>query len=233
MVRSFVRASVVPSLLIGHRGDPAHAPENTLVSVRSAIARGARAVEVDVRRSSDGVWVALHDSTLKRTTGRRGRVSRVPWAWLEPLGIPRISEILKLCRREKVQVVLDMKIAGKERDLFRLLKRSGWLHRVTVGAGTLPGLKRWRKLLGNRPLFWVTGFRARISPRRVAQARRLKLTGLLAYRGWVTPASLKQVREAGLKLFVWTIRTPAQLKRFTALGVDGIMSEIWPPPRLI
>ena len=219
-------------LLVGHRGDPAHALENTLSSVRSAVAKGAKAVEVDVRRSCDGVWVALHDPTLKRTTGRPGRVSRTPWAALEPLGIPRISEILDLCRRKKVRLVLDMKVGKGEKDLFRVLRKSGWLHRVIVGAGRIPRLKRWRKLLGNRPLFWVTGYRASITPRRVRQARRLKLTGLLAYRGWVTRASLSRAHEAGLKLYVWTIRTPGELKRFSDLGVDGIMSEIWPPPSI-
>lgn len=226
-----------PLLIVGHRGDPAHAPENTLASVRSAIAKGAKAVEVDVRRSSDGVWIAFHDSTLQRITGHRGNVARVRWRVLRSLDaggdrIPRITEVLNLCGRRGVRVILDVKVRDREKELFRILQRSGWLDRVIVGAGTLPTLKRWRRLLTVTPLFWVTGFRSAITPYRVNQARRLKLTGLLAYRGWVTQAALQRAHRSGLKLYVWTVRTPAQLKRFVALGVDGIMNEIWPLPSI-
>ncbi|MBI3615536.1 MAG: glycerophosphodiester phosphodiesterase [Candidatus Omnitrophica bacterium] len=219
-------------LLIAHRGDPVHAPENTLASFRSAIAKGAKAVETDVRRSSDGVWVAFHDLTLRRTTGRRGILARTPWTALRPLGIPRITQVLDLCRRRHVRVVLDVKVTQGEGELFKVLKQSGWLHQTVVGAGTKASLKRWRRLLGKRPLFWVTGFRARVTRSRVGQARRLKLTGLLVYRGWITKGSLRRVHEAGLRCYVWTVRTPTQLKRFSALGVDGVMCELWPPPSI-
>lgn len=51
---------------VAHRGDPYRFRENTLDSLRSAIARGADAVEIDVRLTRDGVPVLLHDETLKR-----------------------------------------------------------------------------------------------------------------------------------------------------------------------
>lgn len=51
---------------VAHRGDPYRFRENTLDSLRSALALGADAVEVDVRLTRDGVPVLLHDETLKR-----------------------------------------------------------------------------------------------------------------------------------------------------------------------
>ena len=51
---------------VAHRGDPYRVRENTLASLRSALERGADAVEIDVRLTRDGVPVLLHDSTLKR-----------------------------------------------------------------------------------------------------------------------------------------------------------------------
>lgn len=51
---------------VAHRGDPYRHRENTLDSLRSALERGADAVETDVRLTRDGVPVLLHDETLKR-----------------------------------------------------------------------------------------------------------------------------------------------------------------------
>ncbi|XP_074661822.1 glycerophosphodiester phosphodiesterase domain-containing protein 5-like [Tubulanus polymorphus] len=54
--------------IIGHRGNAAFAPENTLASFESAVQHGAVALESDVRVSSDGVAFMLHDDKLLRTT---------------------------------------------------------------------------------------------------------------------------------------------------------------------
>jgi glycerophosphoryl diester phosphodiesterase len=61
--------------LIGHRGVAAHAPENTLASLRKAAKMGIRWVEFDVRLSRDGHPVLFHDERLSRTTDGRGRVA--------------------------------------------------------------------------------------------------------------------------------------------------------------
>ena len=61
--------------LIGHRGVAAHAPENTLASLRKAAELGVRWVEFDVRLSRDGHPVLFHDEHLSRTTNGRGRVA--------------------------------------------------------------------------------------------------------------------------------------------------------------
>jgi glycerophosphoryl diester phosphodiesterase len=60
--------------IIGHRGACAHAPENTLASIRKAAAQGARWVEFDVRLTREGDLVLMHDDDVRRTTGGRGRV---------------------------------------------------------------------------------------------------------------------------------------------------------------
>ncbi|MBX6316654.1 MAG: glycerophosphodiester phosphodiesterase [Isosphaeraceae bacterium] len=54
--------------VIAHRGDSAHAPENTLEAARRAWKAGADAWELDVQLTRDGVPIVLHDETLRRTT---------------------------------------------------------------------------------------------------------------------------------------------------------------------
>jgi glycerophosphoryl diester phosphodiesterase len=55
-------------LVIGHRGAPAHVPENTLASFRLGVRLGADALEADLVMSRDGVLVVSHDAELSRTT---------------------------------------------------------------------------------------------------------------------------------------------------------------------
>ncbi|XP_041864921.1 glycerophosphodiester phosphodiesterase domain-containing protein 5-like [Melanotaenia boesemani] len=54
--------------LIGHRGAPMLAPENTLMSFEKAVEAGSDGLETDVTISLDGVPFLMHDHTLRRTT---------------------------------------------------------------------------------------------------------------------------------------------------------------------
>ncbi len=59
-------------LMVCHRGANRLAPENTYASAKKAIESNAAYVEVDVRRSKDGVYYNLHDWSLDRTTNGTG-----------------------------------------------------------------------------------------------------------------------------------------------------------------
>lgn len=67
----------VPPLVIAHRTCPRDAPENSIAGIEHARRRGADAVEMDVRLSSDGVPILLHDRWLTRTARRPFRVDRM------------------------------------------------------------------------------------------------------------------------------------------------------------
>ncbi|XP_072551432.1 glycerophosphodiester phosphodiesterase domain-containing protein 5 isoform X1 [Salminus brasiliensis] len=58
-------------ILIGHRGAPMLAPENTQLSFQKAVESGGEGLETDVAISYDGVPFLMHDSTLRRTTNVR------------------------------------------------------------------------------------------------------------------------------------------------------------------
>ncbi|KAM9348658.1 glycerophosphodiester phosphodiesterase domain-containing protein 5 [Symphorus nematophorus] len=54
--------------IIGRRGAPMLAPENTMVSFHRALQHGASSLEADVTISVDGVPFLMRDQTLRRTT---------------------------------------------------------------------------------------------------------------------------------------------------------------------
>jgi glycerophosphoryl diester phosphodiesterase len=60
--------------VIAHRGEHLHHPENTLPAFQAAIDAGADYFELDVRTTSDGKFVIMHDNTLDRTTNGTGEV---------------------------------------------------------------------------------------------------------------------------------------------------------------
>jgi glycerophosphoryl diester phosphodiesterase len=65
-------------LIIAHRGDSSHAPENTLEAARLGWGAGADAWEFDVQLTRDGVPVILHDESLLRTTDVAARFTGDP-----------------------------------------------------------------------------------------------------------------------------------------------------------
>jgi glycerophosphoryl diester phosphodiesterase len=71
--------------VIGHRGNRAHAPENTIESFAQAVAVGADAIEFDVHVTADGIPVVHHDPTVSRTTDGSGEIARMTFEQLRRL----------------------------------------------------------------------------------------------------------------------------------------------------
>jgi glycerophosphoryl diester phosphodiesterase len=104
--------------IIGHRGAPLEAPENTLASFERALELGAKAIELDVRLCADGEVVVIHDPTLDRTTSGSGPVESCPLqalrsldagSWFSPRfggeQVPLLEEALELTRDRAVLAV--------------------------------------------------------------------------------------------------------------------------------
>src|SRR5690242_16686952 len=65
-------------VIVAHRGDSYHAPENTLEAARRGWQSGAEAWELDVQLTRDSVPVVLHDESLLRTTDVAARFADDP-----------------------------------------------------------------------------------------------------------------------------------------------------------
>ena len=66
-------------LTIAHRGFWTATAENSLASVRAAVAAGVEMIEIDTQATADGRLVVIHDETLDRTTTGKGTVSALPF----------------------------------------------------------------------------------------------------------------------------------------------------------
>lgn len=72
-------------VLAAHRGDQAHAPENTMHAFERAIRLGVDMIETDIHMSSDGVMFIMHDDLVDRTTNGHGFAHQMTWKELQAL----------------------------------------------------------------------------------------------------------------------------------------------------
>lgn len=124
-------------LSINHRGYNTQAPENTLPAFRLSRLRGFAYVEADVRFTSDGVPVLLHDASIDRTSNGCGLISDLTFeqvrqydfgSWMSPsfenTRIPSLEEFLALCRELDLHPVLEIK-NGSEEQVFQVVDMVG------------------------------------------------------------------------------------------------------------
>jgi len=72
-------------LVVAHRGDWRNNPENSIRSIQDAIEMGVDMVEIDLKRTKDGVLILMHDQTIDRTTSGHGKPEDYTWAELQKL----------------------------------------------------------------------------------------------------------------------------------------------------
>ena len=108
--------------LIGHRGYKTTAPENTFASFRTAVAKGYKAIETDVRFTSDKVPVLLHNATINKTSNGQGYISAMTYeeartydfgSWMGEAyageQIPNFKEFIEFCKANFVHPYIELK----------------------------------------------------------------------------------------------------------------------------
>ena len=235
--------------VIGHRGNAAHAPENTMESFRQALAGGAECVELDVRLSADGVPVVMHDPTLDRTTDVNGAVASLSAERIRAadaaarftrddgrtfpyrdkgLRVPTFEDVLT--ELVDVPLLLEIKTTETSPATRGLIERHGAESRCVIESFDARALEPFR---GSRIAIGasradVARLMYRMVTRRPARSLPYSVMCLPPrLRGVPLPiASLVNVtRSAGCLVHVWTINDPEEAQRLWSIGVRGIVSD--------
>lgn len=227
------------TLIYGHRGAKGEAPENTLVGFQQCLAHGVRRCELDLHLSKDGELMVIHDPTLKRTTGQRGKVvehdadeltrydarSGGP-GWKHPCPIPRLSQLFETCDFDHWQ--LEVKSASRVRAarsvlaIKELAERYGLLDRITVTSGSREVLRALKRLTPELSCGLVAEY-GWLDPLKVAKQYDCELLALK----WTlcTPERIAKARQQGLHVSVWTVNEPALMRRLADFGVDSLITD--------
>jgi glycerophosphoryl diester phosphodiesterase len=132
-------------VVIAHRGEHLHHPENTMPAFQAAIDAGADYFELDVRTTSDGKFVIMHDGTLDRTTNGTGDVFKHTFDEIRALDagakfapafagtkVPTLDEALELAHG-KINVYVDTKNADPQKLVDTIVSHDMQDHVVIYG----------------------------------------------------------------------------------------------------
>lgn len=225
---------------IGHRGACGHAPENTLLSMRTALALGVDGVEFDIQLSRDGEAVVIHDDTLERTTSGTGRVCDHTLAELQRMDagqgraegetIPSLRDVMRVIDK-RCRLLIELKAehaTAPVADIIRQAAAEGWEYeQLLVCAFDHPQLAQIRALDPNiRTCALLAGIP--VSLARVAEeAGAWAINPCIQH---ISQALVDDARARGLRVITWTANHASHIQRAQALGVDGIISDF--PDRL-
>jgi glycerophosphoryl diester phosphodiesterase len=219
-------------LIGGHRGNPAHQPENTMRSFRSAISAGVDLIECDVHLSSDGRLMVIHDHTLDRTTNGTGLVRDHTAAELrrfdagEGEHIPLLQDVVELAIG-KVGLVIEIKqipiqYPGLEDKLVAMLRQLGAVSECAVVSFHHPSIKQLREMEPKLQLGILEGARP-IDP-----ARLMREAGADVYSphwGATDPQLVKEIHSAGGAVGVWTVDDEAGVAWCKLCRPDSIFTN--------
>ncbi|MEU9312667.1 glycerophosphodiester phosphodiesterase [Streptomyces sp. NPDC048256] len=210
---------------VAHRGDPYRFRENTVDSLRSALDRGADAVEFDVRLTRDGVPVLLHDETLKRLWQQDRPLLSLSAAEVRGLtagGVPTLAEALAATEGSRLMLDLpgtrDVRTA---RRIVEAVREAGAADRVyyCADAGAMLAVR------AADPSAEIALTCTSLAPPRPALLDAVKPRWLNYRFSLVDRELAARVHHDGFLLSVWTPDTRRSMRRLIDLGVDSITTN--------
>ena len=237
--------------VIAHRGSRHVRPENTFAAFDHALSLGVQGFECDVRLSSDGVPVVIHDATLDRTTNAAGSVAaktadelaRFDAGWRfgrgegfpfrgRGCGVPRLVELLD--RYPTIPAILEIK-GGRPESAARTVeavRATRAEDRVIIAGFSDIVIQTVRRLAPDIPTS-ASRAEGRSAIRRAYLRLRPKPS---TYRAFLIPFRqagrrrfnrrfVRVATAAGIPVHAWTINDPADMRLLAAWGVNGLVTD--------
>ena len=217
-------------LCIGHRGAMGHAPENTLSSIRKALALGTPCLEVDVY-SVDGHLVVFHDNRLERTTNGTGYLLDQKFDDLRKLDagngekIPTLKEAFEAINLN-AGVNIELKgpdIANPVVNFIAKMRKSGWNDDlVLVSSFNHRELSLVNKL---DPRIKLGAMMVGLPMDDAAFAESLGAYSVHLSIEFIDRRFVKDAHARNLRVFVFTVDHPEDINKMRELGVDGVFTN--------
>lgn len=227
-----------PPRVIGHRGSPREAPENTLASFLAAVRAGAGGVELDARLTKDHAVIVHHDAELGRTSAGSGLVEQMDFeelarvdagAWFAPEfkgeSIPTLAQVLERLPRD-FPVNVELKADGAHAArlpalVLDVVRRADALDRVLVTSFD-PALADEYARLSGRPAGSILPF-VPDEPDVLPWPRLRHLA--IAQDAAMEDVTFEVARRHARSVLVWTVNDPETGARLLARGAAGIITD--------
>lgn len=212
---------------IGHRGW-SKAPENTLPAWQEAVRLGFKYIEADVTKTSDGVYVMLHDNTIDRTSTGSGDISTMTyaqaskydygsWRGTQYTGtkLPTFEEFVSFCRNTGVHPYIELKYNLTTTDianLVNIIKSYNMQNNCTWISFDSSWLLAVRSYLPYTKLGYST---SGINAERLDVVESLRVTGTAFLFGelrQMTDDSIAMAKNRGIPVEAWSVYHTGDIK---------------------
>ena len=221
--------------ILGHRGARFEAPENTIPGFRYAVELGLKAVEFDIRMSSDGHLVIMHDATVDRTTNGTGEIAALTLAeiqaldarsifpeWPEPCPVPTFAEVLEAVRSMDI---LQVEIKGDTHErldeivpkTLATITEAGLEAQTTIVSFDVYTLALCQRLAPQIGRGYIGDWN---SPEFIRQAQELECTDAGAYNLKADPAIVVQAQALGIRVTGWPTNSDEEFEHALAFNPE-------------
>ncbi|MBL0063062.1 MAG: glycerophosphodiester phosphodiesterase [bacterium] len=217
-------------VILGHRGSPKGAQENTIASFRLALDEGADGVELDVQLTRDGVPVVFHDDEF--STGEK--IGDLTFAEMREVahGLRSHVHTLEEVLRElagKGFVNIEIKAAGREADVLAIARKVMPKETFLFSSFLPEVVAAYRALAKDVPVIWIVAEQLSLE-HALDVVHQIDAKGIAFYHELITPELAGYFKIHNVPLFTWTVNDVAEARRLIDIGVAGIITD---EPKLI
>lgn len=219
-------------LVIGHRGAMGHETENTLASVQKALDLGVDAIEIDVFKIESGEIVVFHDDKVDRLANGGGKIEEYNIFDLNQLildgnhKIPMLQDVLKLIDNK---VILNIELKGantSERVNFIMdyyVREKGWeWSNFIISSFNWDELRAMRKINPDVAIAVLTEDNPLDA---IPVAKELNAEAINPDFKKLNLEVANKIRDAGFKIYTWTVNDPNDINQAKRWAVDGIITN--------
>lgn len=219
---------------VSHRGAAGLAPENTLAAVKAGVDAGAPFVEIDIRLTSDGVPVLMHDSSLDRTTDGTGYVRERNWGYVKRLDagshfsdkfkgepVPDLGTVLEFMKGYPSTLVIEVKDPAKNPGIGDVLAEN--LRKYTMGnkVVVISFDARWLEEFGRLTPDAALGV-LYVYPFSTPPPGEVKYVSVFWPAFVLDPSLVWRMKKEGFTVWAWNIDSYYVAKFLVWKGVDGM-----------
>lgn len=214
--------------IIAHRGASSLAPENTLRAIEEAIKLNVACIEIDCQLSRDKQVVIFHGTTLDRIPHAGPvKIGEVSYDELRKHDVgngqymPLLEEVLELVNGKCI-LMLESKTEGTAQQIMRVLSEFPWLNRIAITSSFIPELISARQYIPDIPISLVIKDYG-INPVEINTYYAIREFSI--DRELVTEEWVKNNKQKGFVLRVFTVNDVPESRKYESWGVDAIFSD--------
>jgi glycerophosphoryl diester phosphodiesterase len=227
-----------PIEVTAHRGYADHVPENSLGAFRAAIESGADWAELDVQLTADNVVLVQHDQDFARVGGDPRRPGQLTLAETQQLTLrtragqpvpgehpPPLKSVIDLARG-RIKLNVELKVYAGDRRIAaataKLLRDEQFEDQCVVASLDYEALQLAKAA---NPRLRT----AAIVSVKVGDLSRLAVDALSVNVNLATDELLRNAREQGKEVMVWTVDDVWLARRLVGRGVRNLITNDPPP----